>query len=78
MNTQLSHESIYTVAYADTHEVFLDDILIGHLKYEEPISIWDKLIDLSGRDLIRNDYKKKIEKLKENSINNYREKITEK
>ena len=58
MNTDLADKMIYSLDYEMDHEVILDGEVIGYLRFDESTPTEDKLIDLRGLNLVRNDYKK--------------------
>ncbi len=64
MNTDMADEMIYSIDYESEHEVILDGEVIGYLKFDDTTPREDKLIDLRGRKLVKNDYKKIKEKSK--------------
>lgn len=58
INQVFPRKEIYSVDYEARHKVMIDNTLVGYMVFDRPVDPFDKIIDLRGLRLLRNDYRK--------------------
>ena len=61
MRTVSQKDRVYSIDYQARHPVMFEGEQIGYLEFEHTTPAYDKLIDLRGLDLVREDYRELLE-----------------
>ncbi len=65
MRTISKKDKVYSIDYDAKHPVIFEDEQIGYLEFDKTTPRDDKLIDLRGLEMVRDDYRKMFKRIRE-------------